>query len=110
MRGERVVIERSHVVGQDAHHNAVFDTVLDELDNVLVAPQEGNELSGSTRPSGIYIRYTLYFPKTYLKSLEGCRIRIRGEWLNVIGAPDYFDPDQCPTDWNRVVYVGVTHG
>lgn len=110
MKGEKVVIERPYVVGQDGHNNVITDTLLIDLENVLVAPQEGGELSGSIRPNGVMVRYTLYFPKTYQEPLEGCRIRIRGQWLKVIGSPDVFNPDLCPTDWNRVVYVGDTHG
>lgn len=110
MRGETVQYKTPEVQGYDGHNNAVVEMVQGEIDNVLVAPQEGESVGGSNRPHAYYLRYTLYFPKTFDKNLEGGQVCVRGEWLDVIGSPDYWNPETCPTDWNRTVYVGVTHG
>lgn len=110
MIGEQVIVKLPSEVGRDEHNNPVISMEPKECENVLVAPTESEVIGGSTRPEGAYVRYSLCFPKTWTESLEGCLICVRGEWLDVIGAPDYYDPKVCPTDWNRMVYVGVTHG
>lgn len=108
MRGELILIKTPVEIGRDEHNNPVYSMETESLDNVLVAPQEAEVLGGSTRPEGMYVKYTLYFPKVYTGDLEKALVCVRGQWLEVIGDPDIWDP--CPTDWNRVVYVGGTHG
>lgn len=110
MRGETVLIKTPQKVGVDDHNNAILDMVTSEVENVLIAPQEGELVGGSTRPFSHYLMYTLYFPKEFSGDLENGLVCVRGKWLEVIGAPDYWDPEVCPTDWNMTVYVGVAHG
>ena len=42
--------------------------------------------------------------------LDGLRVRVRGEWLAVIGSPRPYDAAACPTAWNMQVKVGCAHG
>lgn len=108
MKGETVQVKIPSISGYDAHNNAIYSTETVEIDNVLIGPLSSTELSGSTRPDGWDIRYNLYFPKTFEGSLEGAEVCVRGQWLKVYGAPDYYLGG--PTDWNRTVEVGITHG
>lgn len=110
MRGETVIVKTPFEVGRDEHNNPILDMATEQVENVLIAPQEGELVGGSTRPFSHYLRYTLYFPKEFQGDLEGGMVCVRGSWFDVVGSPDYWDPEVCPTDWNRTVYVGVTHG
>lgn len=110
MQGETVIVKQVYEYISDAHNNQVPRYQELEVENVLVAPQQSDSLIDSTRPHGWYVKYTLYFPKTWQEPLEGSRIQVRGQWFDVLGDPDCFDLDDCPTSWNRVVNVGVAHG
>lgn len=110
MVGETVVVETRSAVGTDNYKSPIYETSESEVSNVLVAPADTDDVFGNTRPDGAQIKYTLYFPKTFDGDLEGCRIKVRDEWLSVIGHPDHFDKKVCPTKWWMVVRVGGIHG
>lgn len=82
-----------------------------DVDNVLVAPGPAADASEDLRPDGVRIVYTLLWPKTYGgPPLDNLKIEVRGELLDVVGAPRPFDPSACPTAWNMEVEVAVTDG
>lgn len=108
MKGERVVVRTRILSGYDEFHDPVYTYADEDVDNVLVAPGARHDVIESTRPDGAEVNYTLYFPKTFVGDLEGSKVVVRGEALDVIGHPDRFDP--CPTGWNMVVEVGAVHG
>ena len=81
------------------------------VENVLVAPGPAANASEDVRPEGVAIRYTLMFPKAYGgPPLDNLKIDVRGELLDVVGAPRPYDPDACPTSWNMEVEVAATDG
>lgn len=110
MTGETVTITQRSEVGRDGFNNPIFEDTETDVENVLVAPATGDDVIESVRPEGSEVKYTLYFPKTFVGKLENERVKVRGDWLDVIGCPDCFDLNNCPTDWNMVVKVGVFHG
>lgn len=111
MKGESVVVMIREEQGRDALDNAVFEWSEQCVENVLVAPGDVDNIVDSTRPDGSVINYTLYFPKSYeWTNLENAEIQVRGECFKVIGRPNYWDEQNCPTDWNMVVKIGTTHG
>ena len=82
-----------------------------DVENVLVAPGPAADASEDVRPDGVAIRYTLLFPKAYGgPALDNLKIDVRGELLDVVGAPRPYDQDVCPTDWNMEVEVAATDG
>ena len=77
-----------------------------EVEDVLVAPGPAADASEDVR-----IIYTLLFPKAYGgPALDNLKIEVRGELLDVVGAPRPFDPSACPTAWNMEVEVAATDG
>lgn len=110
MRGETVRVGTRSIAGRDAHGNAVYERVFADVDNVLVAPGATSENKGTTRPDGVWVAYTLYFPKTFAGSLRGATVVVRGTAYEVLGDPGYFDPALCPTDWNMAVEVRGNDG
>lgn len=110
MRGERVTVIRRVESGRDRFNDPIVDDLEETVDDVLVAPGELADNIDSVRPDGTYATYTLMFPKTYAGQLESCDIMVRGNRYGVIGHPDRFAEDNCPTRWNMTVRVGATHG
>lgn len=110
LTGETVVVTNRTETGRDEFNNPVFTDVEEPVDNVLVAPGAAADVVDTVRPEGAEVNYTLYFPKTFTAKLECEKVQVRGEWLDVIGHPDRYSDDVCPTDWNMVVTVGVIHG
>lgn len=110
LRGETVEVRTYGQTGTDAYNAPTAEATVVTVDNVLVAPQTGEDLD-EERPLGTLSDYTLYFPKAYDgPPLENAEVRVRGDWLRVVGHPDVFDQALCPTDWNMVVNVEVAHG
>lgn len=110
LRGETVQVKTFEESGVDAYNAATTVETVQTVENVLVAPQTGENL-GEDRPNGVLSAYTLYFPKAYSgPPLANAEVLVRGDWHKVVGHPDTFDPSLCPTDWNMVVEVEVAHG
>lgn len=105
MVGETITIMYREATGVDDLNNPIYEPVEQEVDNVLVAPGASVDVPESTRPDGVTIEYTLYFPKTFSGSLEHSQVNIRGEWLYIVGSPRPFDLVNCPTKWNMVAEV-----
>ena len=109
IRGEEVSVIGFVVTGQDDLGNDVRE----ELDpvpvgNVLVAPGAQADATEDSRPDGVVVAYTLYFPKTYVSSLDGCDVLVRGHRCHVVGHPDRYRP--CPTQWNMKCEVSYVEG
>lgn len=110
MRGETVVVAYPETVGVDDLGAEVREVREVEVGNVLVCPGATSDLSDSARPDGVRVAYTLHFPKAFTGSLRGCKVAVRGEWLNVVGDPKPYALESCPTDWCMPVEVSSTHG
>lgn len=109
--GETVTLERYTKGPPDAMGDPVLISATENIENVLVQPgvtedvaSKGN--SASNRPDGITVVYTLHFPKG-LESYDfrGCRIKVRGDWMEVVGDPTYYAPENTPGAWNYPVEV-----
>lgn len=110
MRGEIVTVKKRIQEGFDELNDPIWKDKEYLVENVLIAPGSSDDAVESTRPDGVEIKYTLYFPKPFDEKLEHCQICVRDEWLDVIGSPRRFDLTNCPTDWWMVVGVGATNG
>lgn len=105
MIGETVVIEHFKETGEDPYGKPIRETFESAVSNVLVAPGATRNVIESNRADGASVAYTLYFPNTFTGSLEGKRVKVRGEWFGVVGSPRSYHPDTTPTAWNLVVEV-----
>ncbi|WP_454892204.1 hypothetical protein [Alloscardovia omnicolens] len=84
---------------------------MERVDNVLIAPGGEQNSTESTRPNGITVAYTLYFPRDWaFHSLRGALIRIDDIEYTVIGDPRPYKGGVVPTAWNLVVEVSDTRG
>lgn len=70
--------------------------------DVLIAPADTSDAGGADRPNGDRVALSMAFPKTFEKSLRGCRVDVDGEQFAVQGDPRPVESN-CPTRWNRNV-------
>lgn len=110
MMGETVKVKTFAETGKDPFGAPIVSETIESVDNVLVQPGSAGDAFESNRPEGVNVRYTLHFPKTYGKPLEGADIEVRGKWLHVVGAPDHYTLENTPTDWWMTVEVSAVNG
>lgn len=109
IRTEEVTVSRRERIGADDLNADVFEWRDEDPVRVIVVPGATADLDAS-RPEGVAVSYTLHFPKGFSGSLRGCRVKVRGEWLSVVGDPKPYTPENCPTEWCMPVEVGETLG
>lgn len=110
IKGETVVV-RKFAEGEADPFGAVAQVAAEEtVEDVLVQVGSTNDLTGSIRPDGVEVKFTLHFPKTYNVDLRGAQVQVRGEWYGVIGSPAWYTVENCPTKWNYPVEVSVING
>lgn len=110
MKGETVKVKTFDATGTDPFGAPIVTEKVAIIENVLVQPGACADVVESNRPSGVSIKYTLYFPKTFDGDLEGAQVEVRGNWYDVVGRPDHFAAEVTPTDWWMVVEVGGVNG
>ena len=111
MRGETVTLIRSEQHGVDPGNDPIWVTTETPVDNVLVADGNQDNVTGSTRPDGVTVAKTLYFPRSFVySSLRGASVRIDGVEYPVLGDPRPYDGGMRPTAWNLVVKVRDVRG
>lgn len=98
MRGRDVEILRPSTSYSDGDVERKWGR--ETVGDVLVAPGRTSSSSAADRPDGTETSYTLAFPKTYAKSLRGCRVEIDGGTFAIVGDPLPYR-EGCPTRWNR---------
>ena len=110
LAGESVVVITRTETGRDRGNSPIWSESETVVDDVLVEPRDGGDVVESNRPDGTEVAYLLHFPKTHTASLRGCRVRVRGRELHVVGDPDGYQPELTPGPWNRQVRVGRRDG
>lgn len=109
-QGETVYIEDKVKTGENDYKEPVYEVAERAVSGVLIAVGSTSDLADSNRPEGVSVAYTLYFPKTFGESLRGKRVKVYGEWFDVIGDPRPWITPPPPTGWHMVVEVSATHG
>jgi hypothetical protein len=99
MVGETVIVETRTETSRDSFNAPVYGYQEVQVDNVLVSPGPRSDIVESNRPDGHLVKYSLHFPKTFDTGLEGLRVKVRGKWYRIIGAPDHYAEANTPTQW-----------
>ena len=111
--GTTIKVLRPGATTVDRFGNNVKPTYNEEtVQNVLIAPGATIDLDAS-RPEGVKVAFSLHFPKTYSKSLEGCKVKLPSPWsgiYRVIGNPGQYMDENTPTSWHMPVEVEDAHG
>lgn len=107
-QAEQVTVVRDNVSYDDLGDPIYRDPDREQVD-VLVQPGSTTDLD-ATRPNGVEVVFTLHFPKSYTKSLQACRIEVRGDTYEVVGDPQPYTPENTPGNWNLPVEVKRVDG
>lgn len=108
MRGATVTVLRPSAPTRDAYGRLVPGTPTPtDVADVLYAPAQTADFTDdddATFKGGDGMSEVFHFPKTWGESLAGCSIRTPdgAEW-DVVGDPQPYMADNCPTRWNRKV-------
>ena len=101
IRGTDVKLTRRSVASRDDMGEPVYDTTTTTVGNVLWHESTTNDMDESTRMFGVTCDLSLDFPKDYADSLEGCIATVNGKDYRILGDPQGYMPENCPTPWNR---------
>ncbi len=106
MNGEQVTLIRRTETGRDPGGDIIWQQSETDVPDVLVADGSQSASTDSTRPDGVTVAKTLYFPREFAyESLRGCRVRIDGREYTVLGDPRPYAGGLNPTRWNLKVEV-----
>lgn len=114
MIGETIEVLRKTQKGTDSMGEPTYEWVSEQVQNCLVRPLQGADLTDALRPDGVRVSYVVAFPKSYTgrSTLRGCKVafpaRSNTEPLWVSGSPDITSP--CPTEWDTTAEVGRVDG
>lgn len=112
IKGVAVTVSSPLSASTDRFGNPVITWTDTTVDNVLVSPGATSDLEAA-RPDGVTVDYTLHFPRSFVGSLEGCKVTLPDPWAGtyyVVGAPGEYINANTPTAWNRPVEVTAAHG
>lgn len=109
IQGETVAVIRPSVSRDGLGEPTYGEPEREEVAGVVVAPGATADLD-ATRPAGVTVAYTLCFPKSYARSLRGCRVEVRGTEHAVVGDPKPYTPENTPGTRNLTVEVTRTDG
>lgn len=112
IKGASVVVHSPIAGVADRFGNAIETWTDSTVDDVLIVPGATADLEAS-RPEGVRVAYTLHFPKSFIGSLEGCKITLSapyGGTYRVIGNPGAYMDENTPTPWHMAVEVEAAHG
>ena len=107
-QGEPVEVIRP-AISYDELREPTYGEPEREQVEVLVCPGSTSDLD-ATRPNGVEVVFTLHFPKTYTKPLQGCRVEVCGDIYEVIGDPRPYTAANTPGAWNLTVEVKRVDG
>lgn len=108
--GTTVTVKRREQIGVDGFNSPIYAETFEDVENVLIQPSVRNDFKDTNRQDGDRIRYQLHFPKTYDKNLRNTEINVRGSYYKVVGNPDHYMLENCPTDWWMPVEVESIEG
>lgn len=105
MKGITITLYEPTQIGTDAFKRPVYTEIPVEVENVLVAPVDDQEIIQTLNLTGKRARYILGIPKGDAHTWENRRVAFWGEEFRVIGHPTEGIEALLPLDWNKKVKV-----
>ena len=91
--------------GVDGFNQPVYETVEENVDNVLVVPGASDDIATSQDLTGKKAVYTLAIPKGDTHNWEDAVVRFFGQEWHTFGFPLEGMEENIPLDWNKKVMV-----
>ena len=105
MRGITITLYERTPAGVDGFRRPIYTETPVEVENVLVAPVDDQEVLQTLNLTGRRARYQLGIPKGDTHAWEGCRVDFFGSSWRVIGHPTEGIEALLPLSWNKKVKV-----
>ena len=105
IRGITVQLYTRTQTGTDAFNHPAYEEIVENVDNVLVAPVTSEQLVQTLDLTGKRAVYNLAIPKGDSHEWEGCKVRFFGKDWQVINFEAGGIEDLIPLDWNAKVQV-----
>ncbi|MDD7465490.1 MAG: hypothetical protein PUK59_04565 [Actinomycetaceae bacterium] len=99
MIGQTIEILRHTQTGVDEFNEPIMNEVVEQVDDVLVAPAMTTDLAGNLRPVGDKETIELHFPKSFTGTLRNTCVRVNGKIFDVQGNPSPYMTENTPTRW-----------
>lgn len=111
IRGITVTLYERVQTGRDEFDRPTYTETPVEVENVLVAPVDDQEVLQTLNLTGKRARYQLGIPKGDTHQWENCRVSFFNEMWRVIGHPTEGIEALLPLSWNKKVKVeSITGG
>lgn len=105
IEGITVILFEKTKIGTDEFNKDIYEEIPVEVENVLVAPVNCDEVNSSTNLVGKKATYTLAIPKGDSHNWENARVDFFGESWKTIGFPIGGIDQLIPLGWNKKVTV-----
>lgn len=105
IKGITVVLLSKVSVGTDAFNRPIYETVEENVENVLVAPASADDIATSQDLYGKKAVYTMAIPKGDTHNWIDVKVRFFGQEWSTFGIPLEGIEENIPLNWNKKVMV-----
>ena len=105
IKGTTIILYDKVEAGEDAFHKKIYEEIPVEIENVLIAPSQSNEILDQTNLEGKKAVYTLAIPKGDDHIWVDRTVEFFGEKWHTFGIPLIGIEELIPLGWNRKVTV-----
>lgn len=105
IRGITVILHEKAKIGEDEFNNPVFEEILVEVENVLVAPASSTDIAESMDLYGKKAVYNIAIPKGDNNNWEDTVVEFFGEKWRTFGFQVEGIEDMIPLYWNKTIKV-----
>lgn len=105
IKGMKIILYDKVETGEDAFHKKTYEEIPVEIENVLIAPTQANEILEQTNLEGKKAVYTLAIPKGDDHVWEDRTVEFFGEKWHTFGIPLMGMEELIPLGWNKKVMV-----
>ena len=103
IKGSKIILIKQEQTSVDEFNAPIYTEHEIEVENVLIQPLTSSEIINELNLNGKKATYCLCIPKTDSNSWKDSKVVFFGKTWKTYG--DVIEYQQCPTDWNRKVYV-----
>lgn len=105
MKGIKVILYERRQNGVDEFNKPIYEETAVEVDDVLIAPAQSEEVLDILNLTGRKAVYTLAIPKGDMHVWENRDVEFFGERWHTIGIPQEGIEEMIPLRWNKKVRV-----
>lgn len=105
IKGITVTILKKTQSGTDGFNRPIYHYEEEQVENVLVAPANTDDIVNSQDLTGKKAVYTLAIPKNDTHDWTDCIVKFFGQTWKTFGYPQEGIAENIPLDWNKKVVV-----